>query len=94
MANRDPIQTEAFKQKQFKPKNGEALGKVIGVRYPLAIDSLLQAMKNQKTDFIRQAVIEKLQREGILTSSGALPTPDKKRESKVSLSMMNTKIDR
>jgi hypothetical protein len=65
MSNPKPVQTEDFKLKQFKPKNGEALGKVIGVRYPVAIDLLLQGMTD-KADFIRQAVIEKLQREGNL----------------------------
>lgn len=74
MPNPNPVQTKDFKQKQFKPKGSEALGKVIGVRYPLAIDSLLQAMNDKKTDFIRQAVIEKLQRER------KLPTEDGLRE--------------
>lgn len=62
MPNPHPTQTPEFLEKQFKPKGAESLGKVIGVRFPLAIDALLQALPD-KTDFIRQAVAEKLERE-------------------------------
>jgi hypothetical protein len=65
MPNPSPRQTPEFLEKQFKPKGAESLGKVIGVRFPLAIDALLQTLPD-KTDFIRQAVIEKLQREKLV----------------------------
>lgn len=76
MPNPKPTQTPEFLEKQFKPKGAESLGKVIGVRFPLAIDALLQAMPD-KTDFIRQAVVEKLERdkEVELSAQAIAPLP-------------------
>lgn len=71
MPNPKPTQTQDFVEKQFKPKGDESLGKVIGVRFPVAIDSQLQQMAD-KTDFIRQAVIEKLEREKLPAAEAKL----------------------
>jgi len=62
MPNQNPTQTPEFLAQQAEPRDGERLGKVIGIRFPVKIDTLLQAMPN-KTDFIRQLVIEKLERD-------------------------------
>jgi len=62
MSNSNPTQSPEFIAQQTKARDGARLAKVIGVRFPVGIDNLLQSLPD-KTDFIRQAVIEKLARE-------------------------------
>jgi len=62
MSNSNPTQSPEFIAQQTKARDGARLAKVIGVRFPVGIDTLLQSLPD-KTDFIRQAVIEKLARE-------------------------------
>ena len=90
MSNSSPTQSPEFLAQQASKRDGERLGKVIGIRFPVKIDALLQAMPD-KTDFIRQLVIEKLARdsaarvevevEAIATEVAPAPTPTKKRRS-------------
>ncbi|MBI4739874.1 hypothetical protein HY772_10180 [Candidatus Woesearchaeota archaeon] len=67
MANPNPLQTQDFIAQQIKPTTGEAFGRVIGVRFPAAVDEALQEMGSAKTDFIRAAVQEKLAADGLLS---------------------------
>lgn len=48
---------------QFQPVEGEPLGKIIGTRYPADVEAALMAMPDKQA-FIRQAVAEKLARDG------------------------------
>ena len=67
MGNPNPVQNEALKAKQFKPLVGEPMGKVVGTRYPISVTEKLEAMDTgDRSQFIRDAVQEKLVREGLL----------------------------
>ena len=85
MSNSSPTQSPEFLAQQSKSREGDRLAKVIGVRFPVGIDSLLQSLPN-KTDFIRQSVAEKLAREKPAmeveaTAPKVDPAPTKKRRS-------------
>ncbi|MBW4517808.1 MAG: hypothetical protein KME11_21600 [Timaviella obliquedivisa GSE-PSE-MK23-08B] len=58
MANSNPVQSEGFKAQQI-PKYGEtALSKrVVGIRFPVNVDEVLQAMTSEERQrLIRDAV--------------------------------------
>jgi len=88
MSNSSPTQSPEFLAQQASKRDGERLGKVIGIRFPVKIDALLQAMPD-KTDFIRQLVIEKLARDSAArveveveaTAPKVDPAPTKERRS-------------
>jgi hypothetical protein len=68
MANHNPVQTEAFKAQQI-PRHGEtALSKkVVGVRFPVDVDEVLQQMTSEERQrMIRDAVAARLRQEGRL----------------------------
>jgi hypothetical protein len=68
MANRNPVQGEEFKAQQI-PKYGEvALSrKVVGVRFPVEVDAVLQAMTSEERQtFIRDVVAARLREDGRL----------------------------
>lgn len=51
--------------KPFERQGDRELGKIIGTRYPLEVEAALRQIAKHQ-DFIRLAVEEKLQREGLL----------------------------
>lgn len=53
---------------QSQGKGTKAGQKPISVLLPVEIDAIVRAMDN-RSEFVRQAVIEKLQREDLLSSS-------------------------
>ena len=65
MANPKPVQTEAFINQQRPKVADKALGKVIGVRFPIEVDQVLLELPD-KTGYIRSAVIEKLKADGLI----------------------------
>lgn len=65
MANKNPVQTEGFLAQQ-QPKGDEAMGRTIGVRFPVDVDEALRAQGKLKGDLIRRYVEQGLQREGLL----------------------------
>jgi hypothetical protein len=68
MANPNPVQVEAFKAQQI-PKYGDvALSKkVVGVRFPVDVDEVLQEMTSEERQrVIRDAVAARLRQEGRL----------------------------
>ncbi|WP_346293748.1 hypothetical protein [Sphaerothrix gracilis] len=51
----------------FKPEGEEALGrKVYGTKMPESVGKILDEMGTAKAQYIRQAIIEKLQADGYL----------------------------
>mgnify|MGYP001797042500 FL=1 len=65
MANKNPVQSDAFKAQQM-PKYGEqALGKPICTRYPADIDTILRGLSNRQ-EFIREAVMNALIEKGLI----------------------------
>lgn len=52
--------------KPFQRKSERALGKIIGTRYPLEVQAILESLDCARQEFIRSAVEEKLKREGLL----------------------------
>lgn len=52
--------------KPFARISDQELGKIIGTRYPLSIQAVLENLEN-KQDFIRQAVEEKLVRDNLIS---------------------------
>jgi len=61
MSNPNPTQTPEFLAKQ-KPRYGAVLANVIAVRFPVPVALLLHGLPN-KAEFIRQAVLEKLEKD-------------------------------
>ena len=57
----------AIKDTRFKGKGiGTVHGqKIVGARLPLKIDAIVRSLPN-RSDFIREAIYEKLEREGML----------------------------
>jgi len=52
---------------RFRPVGGEALSRVVrGAKFPKNVDRLLAAMGRGRSDFIREAVLEKLKRDGLM----------------------------
>lgn len=63
--NPAPVQTEEFRAKQI-PKSDVDLAKTaLCVKLPVAIDEVVRPMAN-RSEFMRQAILEKLQRDGLL----------------------------
>lgn len=65
MPNPKPKQTQPFIDARFQPKAGEAMGKVIGTRYPLIVQEALERIENPQ-DYIRAAVLRQLQEDGLI----------------------------
>ncbi|MGD1953138.1 MAG: hypothetical protein ACFB14_26355 [Leptolyngbyaceae cyanobacterium] len=65
MANKNPIQTDAFKAQQLPKYGDQALGKPICTRYLADIDAILRALPNRQ-EFIREAVMTALIEQGLL----------------------------
>ena len=65
MANKNPIQTDAFKAQQLPKYGDQALGKPIGTRYIAVIDAILRDLPNRQ-EFIREAVMTALIEKGLL----------------------------
>ena len=67
MANPNP-KTDQIQSFQYQRMNEEPLGKVIGTRYPVSVEAALSRLPNgiDRQGFIRAAVMEKLQNEGLL----------------------------
>ncbi|MCT7964210.1 hypothetical protein NG791_26380 [Laspinema sp. D1] len=66
MANPSPVMTEKFAAMQFKPAKDRALArKAIATKLPEDLDALVRSLPNH-SQFVREAIIEKLQREGLV----------------------------
>ena len=65
MANKNPVQTAAFKAQQVPKYGDKALGKPICVRYLADIDEILRDLPNRQ-EFIRNAVASALIEQGLL----------------------------
>jgi hypothetical protein len=66
MPNPNPKQSEEFLTYQFKSEAGEELAKAaLCVKLPIEIDAIVRPMAN-RSEFMRQAILEKLQRDGLL----------------------------
>lgn len=66
MANDSP-KTEHLTSTQFQPVGEVSMGKVIGTRYPVDVDSALNQMDSKKKqDYIREAVELRLRQDGRL----------------------------
>lgn len=67
MGNSNP-KTEHLKPYRFV-RHDRPLGKVIGVRFPIEVETVLEGMSSvDRSDYIRDAVEEKMQRDGLLKS--------------------------
>ncbi|MGL5805830.1 MAG: hypothetical protein ACRC11_10370 [Xenococcaceae cyanobacterium] len=60
MANPNPVQTEEFKKKAFKPDGEAPLGrKVFGLKFPIEIEEILLLMEDsERIRFMRSEIIE------------------------------------
>ena len=65
--NPNPVQNESLKSKQFKPIGDRALArKAIGAKFPQEIAAILDGMPSrERSQFLRDAVSEKLARDSI-----------------------------
>jgi len=62
MSNPSPTQSPSFLAEQGKPRYAALLASPIGVRFPVPVALLLHGLPN-KAEFIRQAVLEKLEKD-------------------------------
>ncbi|MDV3348187.1 hypothetical protein D0962_35175 [Leptolyngbyaceae cyanobacterium CCMR0082] len=76
MANKNPVQTAAFKAQQVPKYGDKALGKPICVRYLADIDEILRDLPNRQ-EFIRNAVASALIEQGLLDTYGDSTHKDK-----------------
>jgi hypothetical protein len=67
--NRNP-QIKQLEATRFKPVGDRQLGKIIGTRYPVEIQQVLEQLGNHQ-QFIREAVEDKLREEGKLPPNDA-----------------------
>ncbi|MGL4497561.1 MAG: hypothetical protein ACRCU2_00740 [Planktothrix sp.] len=68
MPNPNALINEKMKGMQFKPEGQQAMArKVISTKLPEDIDALVRSLPNYSR-FVREAVIEKLEREGLTGS--------------------------
>ena len=68
MANPNPVQSEAFKAQQIPKYGDRALSKrVVGTRYPEAVDAILKTLSSEEAQrLIRTAVEQELIARGLL----------------------------
>ena len=64
MPNPNPTQTPEFLAQQ-KSRYGIRMANPMGVRFPVAVALLLHGLPD-KADFVRQAVIEKFERDSVV----------------------------
>jgi hypothetical protein len=65
MGNSNP-KTDHLKPYRY-PEHDRPLGKVIGVRFPIDVEAVLAVMSSaDRSDYVRDAVEEKMKRDGLL----------------------------
>jgi hypothetical protein len=71
MANPNPVSPPAFVAAQFKRVGDEPMAKTnIQVRLPESVDGAIRRLPN-RSEFIRAAIAEKLERDGLLPQGDA-----------------------